>query len=44
LAVGQCVAVRARDTGGHQYEAIEITVGECPGPRDGGKDIGRTVD
>ena len=44
LAVGQCVAVRAKGTGHQQYEAIEITVGDCPAPEATGKLIGRTVD
>lgn len=44
LAVGKCVAVRAKSVGHQQYEAVEITVVDCPAFQVDGKSIGRTVD
>jgi len=44
LAVDQCVTVRAKGTGHQQYEAIEITVVDCPTADAAGKVVVRTAD
>ncbi len=44
LAVGNCVAILARETGEREYDAIQITVVDCPKIEMSKGNISRTVD